>query len=214
MIARGAGMRFTVLSVVAILSSGAFGAEPKEIPLKDIWANRVPGTRDINKLDKQPSMVLDIRRAIGFPTKDKAKPGFAVEGTGPDALREAHAVFVKDKKPRDTFSGRDEVSVVFFAYETRPYVHLQKVELQGNNINVYYQFVYHETEEVTRYIALIPLGKLPAGKYRVNINRSPKEKYGGSQPLSDEIAARIVCRSFSFTVSDKEASHEPIENSE
>jgi hypothetical protein len=177
------------------------------IPLSEIWANNMPSTRDIGKLDPKRPLAYEIRRAIGFPPKDEeAKPGFAVMGTGLEALQEAHAVFVDKKKPRATFPAGSDVSVVFFTHETRPYVHLQKADRQGNKINVHWRFVPHETEDMTIHVALIPLGKIPSGKYRVNVIRSemPKKYIDlGFRPTSDKVARRIVCRSFSFTVSEQ-----------
>ncbi len=177
-----------------------------EIPLSEIWANNIPGTKEIGRLAKQDPRLTGITSALGFPPKEEAKPAFAVQGKGLDALREAHAVIVDKRKSRDTFAAGSDVSVVFFAHETRSYVHLHKVERQGNNVNVSWRFVPHETEDMTRHVALISLGKLPSGKYRVNIIRSAMpQKYIdlGFRPTSDEVARRIVCGPFSFTVSEQ-----------
>lgn len=172
------------------------------IPLGEIWATQMPGTKKFSELNTQQPLVYEIREAIGFTQSDKdAKPAFAVLGRDLDALREAHAVFVDKKKPRDTFPPESEVSVMFFTHETGPYVHLHKVERQGNNVNIYYRFVPHEEEVTQQYIAIIPLGKLSNGKYSVNIMRSP-DAGNRLQKVSDEVARRIICRPFSFTVSE------------
>jgi hypothetical protein len=182
------------------------------IPLKEIWANRMPDTRDIRELDPVNPLVLEIEKAIGFPPQDKAQRGFAVEGEGLEALRAAHAVFVDNdkKKARDTFPAGSEVSAVFFAHDTHPFVQLHKVERQGNRINVYYRFVFHETEETMRFIAIVPLGKLSSGKYRVDVIRSPMGAGSRLQQVTDEVARRIVCQSFSFTVTARGATNEKI----
>jgi hypothetical protein len=175
--------------------------KPVTIPLDQIWANRMPGTKKIGLLVEQEPRLTGIQNALGFPPKDgEAKPAFAVQGRGLDALREAHAVIVDEKKPRDTFPAGNEVSVVFFTHETGPYVHLQKVERQKNNINIHYKFVPHEEEDTERHIALIPLGKLADGNYSVNIIRSKKSEGSKSRQPSDEYAQRVVSRPFSFTV--------------
>lgn len=177
--------------------------EPVTILLDQIWANRMPGTKEISRLVEQEPRLTGISNALGFPPNNgEAKPAFAVQGRGLEALREAHSVIVDKKKPRDIIPAGSEVSVVFFTHETGPYVHLQKVERQGNNIDIHYKFVPHEEEETERYIALIPLGKLPVGEYRVNVVRSPD---AGSRlkKVSDEYAQRVVSRSFSFTVSEQ-----------
>ncbi|MEX2309626.1 MAG: hypothetical protein WD738_18790 [Pirellulales bacterium] len=182
-------------------------AEAVTIPLDRIWAREMPGTRDIEKLDPKRPLVYEIRRAIGFPPKDKeAQPAFAVLGTGLDALREAHAVFVEKKKPRDRFPAASEVSVVFFSYQFGPYVHVHEIARQGNIVDIRYRFVPHEEQITAEGIALIPLGKLGAGKYRVDIIQTPMEqKYldKGFRPVSEANARRIVSRSFSFAVSEQ-----------
>jgi len=201
-------------SSIAIIATSAAHAKPPEnnvdtaiIPLDQIWAYNIPGTRDIEDLNPPSKLAFEIRVAIGFPPKKKdANHGFTVQGEGFDALREAHAVFVEEKTRRDTFSANSEISAVFFAHETRRYVHLHKVERQGDNISIYYRFIPHETEETTRHFALIPLGRLPNGNYRVKVIRSPMEqKYAdiGFRPLNDDVARRIVCRPFSFSVSQE-----------
>lgn len=196
-------VRLFALLALVLYCSISHAEEPVEIPLDQIWANNMPGTRNIVDLDIEPWFVSHIREALGFPQKDQdAKPAFAVLGTGLDALRAAHEVLVNKKKPRDTFPPGSEVSVVFFAHETQPYVHLHKVERQGKNINIYYQFVPHEEEVTERYIAIIPLGRLLDGKYRMNVIRSP-DAGNRLKKVSDEVARRIVCGSFSFTISEQ-----------
>jgi hypothetical protein len=197
------------MAFVFLLAGSALAEPPDEeektvkIPLDQIWATDMPGTRNIVDLDIEPWFVFRIREALGFPPKDGgAKPAFAVLGTGFDALRAAHEVLVKKKKPRDTFPSSSEVSVVSFTYEAGPYVHLYKVERQGNNVNIYYRFVPHEEEVTQQYIAIIPLGILPDGKYRTNIIRSP-DAGNRLKKVSDEVARRVVCGSFSFTISEQ-----------
>jgi hypothetical protein len=199
-----------VLFVVAMAEGQNAQPKVQVIPLKEIWANRMPGTRNIRELDPVNPLVLEIEKAIGFPPQDEAQRGFAVEGAALEALRAAYAVFVDKKKPGDTFPAGSEVAAVFFAHDTQPYVHIQKVERQGSRINIYYRFVFHETEETTRYIALVPLGKLPNGRYRVNVIRSSMDVGSRLQQVSDEVATRIVCQSFSFTVTAQGGSHETI----
>jgi hypothetical protein len=193
----------TVAILLLFFCSTGFADDVVKIPLDQIWANRMPGTLNINDWDTHPSLILSIQNAIGFPPKDgEADPAFAVQGESQDALREAHAVIVDKKKPRGIFPAGKKVSVVFFTHETGPYVHLYKVERRGKNIDIHYKFVPHEEEDTERHIALIPLGKLPVGEYSVNIIRSKKSEGSKSRQPSDEVARRIVCRPFSFTVSE------------
>lgn len=181
-----------------------------EIPLDKVWGYNMPGTANVEKLEPKPQGTLfsEIRRSLwSLPPKQKnAGPAFAVTGTEAEALRGVHAVLVKGKKPQQSFPHDSEIYVVFFSYQNQPYVHLHKVERQENVINVRWRFVPHETEETTEHFALIPLGKLPSGKYRVNILRSPMEKKYidlGIRETSDKVADRNVCRSFSFSVDEQ-----------
>ena len=190
-------------------SGGSQESEPKVIPLKEIWAYNMPGTLNVQKMDPdQPGGLFEeIRRSLwAFPSKDKdARKGFAVSGTGLEALRQVHAVLVEEQDPEQTFPANSDISVAFFSYQDSRYVHLHRVERQGNVVNIRYRFVPHETEEATTHFALIPLGKLSSGEYRVNVIQSPLEqKYveQGFRSLSDTIARRIVCNSFSFSIGE------------
>ena len=105
--------------------------------------------------------------------------------------------------PRKEYPLGSEISVVFFSYLGGPYVHLYRAERRHGDIEIRYRFVPHETKELTVHVALVPLGKLQSGKYRVNIVRSPMEQRMidlGFRDVSDENARRIVCSSFSFSV--------------
>jgi len=205
----------SVLIVLALLgvSMAEQPAEIVTIPLDQIWAYKMPGTRDIGKLEaKAPNYAYGplfgkIRESLSkvLAQGKIAESGFAVLGMGTDALRKAHDILVRNMKPQQTVAIGSEVSLVFFSYESIAYVHLHTVERQGRVINIRYRFVPHETMEVTEHLALIPLGKLPSGKYRVNVIQAPMDrKYVGSRfpPVSDEVARRIVCRSFSFSVAE------------
>lgn len=196
--------------MVANATADAANEEAKSriIALDQIWGYNLPGTRDLLKIEGRSSakqQIEEIRDALSTPPPQgkEASAGFAVAGSGADALREAHAVLVGGKKPRQTLPQDSELSLVFFSYQFGPYVHLQKVLRRGNVIEVQYLFVPHKTEEVTEHFALIPLGKLAAGKVRVEITQLPMEKRfvsAGWNDIAPEVARRIVCRPFSFVV--------------
>src|SRR3972149_3930991 len=150
------------------------------IPLDQIWGYNMPGTRDVQKLeaDTRSLLFMQIRRSLWpFPSKDKdAEAGFAVLGTGLQALREVHGVLVEKKKPRETFPTGREICVVFFSYQNTLYVHLRGGRREGNTVEIRYVFVPHETEDTTEHFALIPLGTLPIGMYHGNIIQSPMDR--------------------------------------
>jgi hypothetical protein len=190
------------------------------IPLDQIWAYDMPGTRDTGQLEpNKPAklgsgpLVGEILRALAVtPAEGKeARPGFAVLGTGLEAIREAHAVLVDNSKPRQAFPTGGEVSVVFFSYEAGSYVYLNRVERGGNVVEIYYRFVPHRTMNLTSHFAIIPLGALPAGKIYVKILQSPLEQeytIQGFRPVTDAVSRQIVCRSFSFSVVQNDPSEQ------
>jgi hypothetical protein len=184
--------------------------ETVEIPLDQIWAYAMPGTRDIRSLqaDRLPprsdgKLVAEIRRSLSrlLPDGKEAKAGFAVVGAGLEALRQAHKVLVDKEEAAGVLSSYNTISLVFFANQSNFYVHIQEVERKHKQIEIHYRFVQHETMEVTEHVALIPLGKLPSGQYHVEMIQAPMAQESFHlQSLSDKVASRIICRPFSFSV--------------
>jgi len=207
-----------------VIDEEEFSGETVVIPLDQIWAYRMPGTRPMNAslgrgvyVAAEGPMLGEIRRAlVQEPVKGTsrpiqwkdAKPGFAVLGTGMDALRESHAVLVEKQEPRKSFPVDTEITLVFFSYDAGSYVHFHRVDRLDNVVEIRYQFVPHYSSDASEHFALIPLGKLPAGKQRVNVIQSPLQQKHvdkfGVQPLRPEWGRRIVCKSFSFSVTDQD----------
>lgn len=192
------------LLIVALL---LMAEAPKTIPLKDIWAHEMPGTRDVQKLEpstSRSSLANQIGGSLDFtPDGQVVGRGFAVAGVDKKALSNAHAVLVKSTKPRQTFSTENDITLVFFSRMFSQYVHIQSVERSDKTINISYRFVPHETKQMTAHFALIPLGKLTAGKYQVKIASLPlEEKYvaQGIKPVDPKWEKRVICQPFSFTV--------------
>ena len=198
------------------------------IPLDQIWAVDMPGTHDVRELEPEKfgertrslptdqrfklldeSMTDQIRVALrrDRPSKGSAaQVGFAVIGTGREALEGAYDVLAKKKRPEDSFPLDSNVTLAFFSHLAGQYVHLKRIERHDTKIEVGYQVVPHMTTNSTWHFALIPVGKLPIGKYEVQINQLPggKDKTGhfvGGLPASE--AQRIVCGLFSFSVVDQ-----------
>jgi hypothetical protein len=192
------------------------------IPLDQIWAYEMPGTRDVWELepDKFGPKLLDLRpeerrkrfdeslthqtvRHLGVTKLGvQAAPGFAVLGTGKEVLREAHAVLAGGRTPRRTFPPNSKVALVFFSKVFDYYVHLDKVEQQGNRIMIKYFFVPHRGNG-TSHFALIPLGQLPAGEWQVDVARSPwpkSAKFSVYPEPGAEWNSVVVCRPFDFVV--------------
>jgi len=181
-------------------------AEAVTIPLDLIWAYGMPGTRDIRSLDADKPLGIRVGGPPSFIScqgRKIAGPGFAVLGTGMEALLATQAELPEGQKPRDSFPFGSELSVVFFSHGFGYYVHVHRVERQGNVITVRYRFVPHRTLNLSSHFALIPVNELQPGKVQVNIVRSPMEqKYvdGGFKSVSSDDERRVVCKSFSFSI--------------
>lgn len=221
---------FVLLLALSASAAMAAGQNEKkgavEIPIKEVWAYQMPGTRDVRDLEpdkfgpqirklstaeqlkkSEKSLASQILSKLEFiKPGQKADQGFAVTGIRADALREAAAVLSRKKKPQTSFPANSELSVVFFSHLSGYYVHLDKVEKQPGLVVISYQFVPHETRNLTKHFALIPLGRLPSGNVSVDIKRLPMQKKfidAGFQE-ADRLAESQVAQSFRFTVTEKD----------
>jgi hypothetical protein len=178
----------------------------ESVPLDQIWAHGMPGTRDIQELEEKPedenSLMATIGRALQARHDRKVGKSFAVEGTGLGALKAAYAV-ITGQRPVAKSLASGEVSIAFFTHYSPYYVHLAKVTRNGESVRIEYELIPHLTKEITLHFALIPLGKLPSGNYKVDVVAKPTaEKLiaGGFKEVSEEKKARIVSSSFKFHV--------------
>ena len=179
------------------------------VPLKDIWALKMPGTRpmSVTKLGDPPAyespeglLVDNIRQALTFDPKRRplAEECFAVRGSGMDALRGAHAVLVEGQARITSFHRNEPISLVFFSYSFNHYVHLIGVEKQGLIVRLSYRLVPHRTKEMTAHIALVPVSHPGSGNIRVEV--TPRLD---STALALDLhgwVEKIVCRPFVFNV--------------
>ncbi len=196
------------IGIVLILScSLGFAEDTVEIPLNQIWADSMPGTKNVYELEGTPSdypLMTEIRKEHGFKTQlAKAGAAFVVEGTGLEALKNAHVIIAR-KQTRPTFVPQDsEVSVIFFSLAFGNYVHLNKIEKNQNIIKIRYEFVPHSQKHLTRHFAIIPLGKLPKGRYEVDIAAEPfaqRFRDQGMAEIPDNRKLSRVSSSFKFSV--------------
>ena len=184
-----------------------------QIPLHEIWALSMPGTRNIREIDSerpQDSQIEPIRKWLSSPeAKEKGRRrGFAVLGTGAVALRGAYDVFAAGRDVKDEFLVGQDISIVFFSRQFARYVHLCKAERQENVIELRYRYAPHDEAEVTEHFALVPLKRLSPGKYRVTMVKSPMAKEFvdlGFRPASDFHTKGVVCEAFSFVVKARES---------
>lgn len=204
---------------LAVETTTARSATTKTIPLNEIWAFKMPGTKDVRELEprvdvhdpkfKETWQHSLVRQMVSFlssgaPSQgEKARPGFVVIGTDKKALQEAHAV-LKDKNnvdwqqqlPKDT-----ELSLVFFHYVTGWHPQLESVDQSGDSVVVRYRFIQPEEPSFgAARFALIPLGKLPPGTVNVRFEQMQPRDYRGLKIKEKPDVERLVCDSFSFEV--------------
>ncbi|HEX4412469.1 MAG TPA: hypothetical protein VH107_02500, partial [Lacipirellulaceae bacterium] len=211
----------TIAFVVCALPAAA-EEKPKsdvqEIPLKDVWAYRMPGTRNMKNLEpnaygqnvcqlamdeqdkrEKESLNFQIIRCLSSENVNRpkpARPGFVVLGTDADALREAHGVLVDDHKAEHSFPAGSKLSLVFFAKAFNYGVGLDQLQRQGNKITIKYFFAPNITDPAPQF-ALIPLSDLPLGEIEVEKVRVPcppkfnDPAYPAVEPKWDEL---VVCR--------------------
>jgi len=184
------------------------------IPLDQVWAYGMPGTRDVRELEPKadPNLSIEelyrrldvwkILKVLNRRPKEgeKAGPGFTVAGTGKEALENAEDVFTSGKEAPRVFPPDAELTLVFYSHMCGRYVRVVSVEQSPESITVKYQLISHMTAEMTTHFALIPLGTLPEGMYQVKIEQlEPVDERGRPvSPIRDP--QQLVCDSFSFTV--------------
>jgi len=218
---------------------GCAREEPSiEIPLNKIWGYQMPGTLDIEtlepdhfgpaarqRLEQNPtdlynsSLSHQIYMAIGCQVDKKQPigPGFAVAGTGHEALAAVKKIMEQDQISPQIFPVGTEVSLFFFTRDCWP-LKLKNVAMLDNTISIRYQHVPHALNRAYatvsyRYFALIPLGKLPVGNYAVDMVQTTERKYTGQgfETVGKEVGEKRVCKSFAFVIigRDEEESNHP-----
>jgi hypothetical protein len=209
-------LTFAATIAAATFSVDGFAADerPVEIPLKHIWALDMPRTRNVRDLEKVPpnlsneelykqSLVEQIQRPLRKIRSEAAGQGFVVLGTGVQALKGARDVFTNTREPPAAIPKGEELSIFFYSYLSGAYVHLDSVYREHGRITIRWRFITHMTLDTTAHFALIPIGKLSAGKHQVDIVQLPlqmQDRGARSQPIEKKEVNRIVCHSFSFRV--------------
>jgi hypothetical protein len=215
MSARERKMNFAVLLVVLSgLAATAHSEEAHQIPLDHIWGHDLPGTRDVRDLEQKadPTIPVDelarrldvwkILKTLNQRPKEgeKSRNAFVVVGKGADALKNAAKVFSDKRLQVNNFQLNTELSLVWFAHMCGRYVRLVSVERSQYLIDVKYQFVSHQTAEMTTHFAIIPLGQLTEGTYQVKIQQLEPIDERGRPAGRLRDPKRIVSNSFSFVV--------------
>lgn len=99
----------------------------------------------------------------------------------------------------------EDITLVVFSHPCSYFFRLKQVERVGNVITVRYEFEPHYSPESTVHFALIPLGKLPIGEYKVKMEQLPMEKkWQQAGFLRVHSPRKFVSVSFAFTVAEKQ----------
>jgi hypothetical protein len=200
-------MRLLLAFAIAVSSASLSVADekPGEIPLKEVWALNMPGTKDVNELDPydgdEPTAVTKINRVFFTKMDEETPPGkcFIVPGVGEEALKNAADVLVcNEPRPKGVPLG-DPASLVFYSHPAPGYVQLDSIELSGALITINYRVAVHDTANVTAHFALIPLRDLSEGKYAVKLNQVAAKGTRVAMP-DPKRTERAVCDPCSFLV--------------
>jgi len=168
--------------------------------------------RIIERANKE-SLVVAIERAMNAMPKGKdAKmgPGFAVEGQGRAALRGIYDVLVKGGTPRQHFPAGKELSLVFFSRSMQAGIRLESVTRTGEVFNISYALTSRAEQAMIWLLAIIPVGELRPGDYRVDLRRcrdkEPELNERGFPLIPVGVEKDLICQPFSFTVKADPAS--------
>jgi len=193
------------------------------IPLNTIWGHMIPGTQSIRLLESEhlkklseqeradiqdSSLVKQIYMAIKRQeNRQPIGPGFAVVGSGYEALRAVSEIMERDQIPPQIFPVGTEVSLFFFTRSMGPGFQMKKVRQSKEAVSICYQLVPDDAPGVillasTRYFAVMSLGKPAAGNHAVNMIEQPtKRKRGKYDRRTFELPTeKIICRSFTFAI--------------
>ena len=200
------------------------------IPLKNIWGHGIGGTKSVSlamqerigsvgpKLNQEDHhgdfSWIQIHTALRRQEEEHQPigSGFAVAGSGHEALVAVNEILEQNKKIPQNFPPGSEVSLFFFTRTLQESMYFKEVRQSSETVSIRYQFVPDlmpsigkevvSTSEFTLYFALIPLGKPAAGNYSVDVARAPVEKKyrKGYFPVSKEIDENFVCKSFTFMI--------------
>ena len=153
--------------------------------------NAMPGFALSRAPDFYTLRAADMRLAI---TKKMGRPGFKPSQLG---------VNLSSPLPPG-----DQITLVIYSYPCSYFFRLMQVERDENVITVRYQFEPHYSPESTIHFALIPLGKLPIGDYKVEMEQVPMDKKwqdAGFLRVHNVRERQLVSLPFSFSVAEKPA---------
>jgi hypothetical protein len=202
---------------------------PRTIRNEDLWSLKVPGTKDIWRLEEADvpgelftvdrlqrhmswqqfsSLTADILSELSEAKQVDAVAGqgFVVAGHGREALVNAHDVITSKNTPNSVFPKESAVSIVFFSYLV-PELYFPKIVFNDLDVRIQYAFRPFRKDRVVRSqmspsLVLIPLTTgTRLGHVNVGIQR-----VGYLGPHNEpyvQPSQRWISKSFSFEVKEK-----------
>lgn len=113
--------------------------------------------------------------ALSGDTKGVTQKGEAVylsNGNVQKALSTLKNIIIEKKRPERSFSKRDSINVIVFRgiMPTQGKIEITKIVSKGNAFEIYAKYIdFSELNIPSEPAAIIPLGKLPSGKYTVSL---------------------------------------------
>jgi hypothetical protein len=215
------GGRVAILLALLFCCSVGRAEEVVEIPLSEVWALDMPGTKDVRLLEPEvygdetktlpttkryellnQSLIQQVLGSLELEVPRRPMQGFLVASNVRDSLSKVSVLLAASKKPPTAFESDKELTLVFYSLQTGTDVHLTSVNLKGNQINIEFRFVPHFTDEMSTHFALIPLPKLSAGKYKVRIHEAPVLNFQdwGVNQFNPEWRKKFICKDFEFKI--------------
>ncbi|HEX4413147.1 MAG TPA: hypothetical protein VH107_05925 [Lacipirellulaceae bacterium] len=194
-------------TLVLLISGVAFGdiskPDTSNLPIDTAYTYEMPVGKNLGGEKETRSLAELIQQTLMRKRGEKsAGSGFAVEGDLVTALRKSLDV-LKSDAPAANEVKSDQPWLFFFTRNSGQFVHLESIKQTGTEFTIRFRFVPHDTKELTRHFALIPLSGLHPGKYKVLLAPCPYDDASikeGYQPPSEATIEKTVCRPFEFTV--------------
>lgn len=188
-------MKFLTGLIVIVVSA----AHAEEIPLKDVWAYRTPGAKDVAELEDAKAevnpqdtpaealermknsplraMLKQLRGRFRKSYKNPDEPlpaSIVVNGTGNEAFENLSRAIKADPAifengAASDFDASKPFTVVMFTAESDAYLYVEKILWDGEVLSVAYRVVPHLNREVTQHLALIPVEKTSASGLKVEL---------------------------------------------
>lgn len=214
-------MRFLTGLILIVVGT----AQAQEIPLEDIWALGMPGTKDVRELDPggiarihkdtsdaeaeaivkryHNSTTYKLQKTFVKYFENAEKPEvLVVQGTGEKALTNLlRSLTEKTPKLKTPVPSDTELTLVFYAQPTIHHVRLAKASRDGRTIKLEYTYKTGLSRDTAFRYALVPIGKLDPGELNIEVSLT-RPKASQLSPLSDDDAKRYVSQSTSIQIKD------------